>query len=111
MRVQYKNFTSVQGDLLKIFPNTQYVLVHWFGDYLPSVVYRPYLTELPCENGCFKAAVKCEKCFILAKRRARLPKLIANGRRFRYLVPASELPRVPLRASSKDGMKVSYFRG
>lgn len=53
---------------------------------------------------------KCEKCFVQEQRTKKLPKLIGNGRRFRYLVPASSLPRIPLGHSSTKGFRVSYSR-
>ena len=54
----------------------------------------------------------CETCFIREKRKRRIAevKLIANGRRFRYTVPASSLPRIPLGHSSNKGFRVSYSR-
>lgn len=40
----------------------------------------------------------CETCFIQERRKKQI-RLIANGRRFRYTVPASSLKRIPLGGS------------
>jgi hypothetical protein len=42
----------------------------------------------------------CETCFIKARRQESVKKIVlANGRRFRYTVPASSLKRIPLGGS------------
>ena len=49
--------------------------------------------------------------FIKAKREKQIAQAFPKGfRRFRYLVPASELPRIPLRGSSVKGFRVSYSK-
>lgn len=51
------------------------------------------------------ADLPCEKCFIQVKRETIVGKILINsGKRFRYLVPASSLARIPLAHSQ-------YWRG
>ena len=61
---------------------------------------------------CTCTAQKCEACFIREKRLKQIEKIKPkNGwRRFRYLVPAHTLERIPLRSGGNNGFRVSYSR-
>jgi hypothetical protein len=67
----------------------------------------PMDKNLTCEH----SAKICEACFIRQKREAQIAKAFPKGyRRFRYLVPAHTLERIPLRGGNNNGFRVSYSR-